>query len=101
MTDLIACLSTGKGTWIPVIKLIQSENWEKIFLIAPGFAPEKFNVGKPVEFIIIDPEKPLREIHKADLAGLDRKLSGCAYLLNKAGSLLAMRRSARAVSRFP
>ncbi len=82
MTDLIACLSTGKGTWIPVIKLINSENWEKIFLIAPAFAPEKFSVGKPVEFIIIDPEKPLREVHKAVLEGLNRKLTGIEVALN-------------------
>lgn len=82
MTDLIACLSTGKGTWIPVIKLIQSESWDKIYLIAPAFAPEKFNVGKPVEFIIVDPEKPLKELHRTICEGLNRKLTGIEVALN-------------------
>jgi hypothetical protein len=82
MTDLIACLSTGKGTWIPVIKLINSENWEKIFLIAPGFATEKFSVDKPVEFIIVDPDKPLKELHRAVFEGLSQKLTGIEVALN-------------------
>ena len=33
MTDLIACLSSGKGTWGHVNRLISDGEWGKIFLI--------------------------------------------------------------------
>ena len=33
MTELVACLTTGKGSWTEVAKLIAGENWEKVYLI--------------------------------------------------------------------
>lgn len=82
MTELVACLSTGKGTWIPVIKLINSESWSKIFLISTEFAREKFQTDKKVEFIVFDPEKPPREIVSCICKGLEKKLFGPEIALN-------------------
>ena len=53
MTDLIACLTTGKGTWIEVLKVINSEEWEHIFLITNNFGKEKFKHDK-AELIVIN-----------------------------------------------
>jgi len=52
MTTLIACLSTGKGTWGHVSRLIQDHEWEKIFLITNEFGKENFNNQKNAEFIL-------------------------------------------------
>jgi hypothetical protein len=82
MTELVACLSTGKGTWIPVIKLLSSESWSKIFLIGTAFAREKFQTDKKVEFIVFDPEKPLKELVSTISNGLDKKLFGPEVALN-------------------
>ena len=37
MTDLIACLSTGKGTWEHVARVINCMEWNNIFLITNEF----------------------------------------------------------------
>lgn len=42
MPTLIACLSTGKGTWAEVTKLIQSQPWSKVFLITNDFGRQNF-----------------------------------------------------------
>jgi hypothetical protein len=59
MTSLIACLSTGKGTWVEVISLIKCHEWDKIFIITNDFGKEHFHIDKPVEIIIIDSAKPI------------------------------------------
>ncbi len=82
MTELVACLSTGKGTWIPVIKLISAESWDRIFLISTAFAKEKFRTDKDVQFIVIDPEKPIKEIVADICRGFDGKLCGPEIALN-------------------
>ncbi|MFH0869779.1 MAG: hypothetical protein V1866_01855 [archaeon] len=82
MTELVACLSTGKGTWLPVIKLINSEAWSRIFLISTAFAREKFQTDKKVEFVVFDPEKPPKELMDCICKGLDKKLFGPEIALN-------------------
>jgi hypothetical protein len=74
MTDLIACLSTGKGTWIPVIKMLGSESWNHVYLVATEFARQNFKTDKKVEYIIIDPEKPTRQLVIDICNGLDGKV---------------------------
>ena len=63
MTRLIACLSTGKGTWSHVSRLINEESWDNVFLITNSFGKENFTSSeKPVEFMEIDQNKPLIEL---------------------------------------
>ena len=52
MPTLIACLSTGKGTWSEVSKIISAEKWDKIFLMTNEFGKEKFAAN--AEFVLID-----------------------------------------------
>ena len=53
MADLIACLSTGKGTWSSVVSLIKAEEWERVFLITNEFGKEKFQHEK-AELIVVN-----------------------------------------------
>ncbi len=59
MPSLIACLSTGKGTWSEVSKIIQVHPnllpWTKIYLIANQFGKENFT-SKPenTEIIVVN-----------------------------------------------
>ena len=82
MTELIACLSTGKGTWMPVIKLIDEQEWDQIFLIATDFARQKFNPKKQVEFIIIDQRRPARQLVEDIKSQLEKKVKGPEVALN-------------------
>jgi len=79
---MIACLSTGKGTWIEVLKIIDSESWEKIFLVTNEFGLKNFSCKKKVEFIVIDEKKTAQEITKDILAQMKNKIQGFEIALN-------------------
>lgn len=64
MTSLICCLSTGKGTWMQVMDVIKSQEWEKIYIITNEFGKEKFRSPKEAEFIIIDNDSATKDIIK-------------------------------------
>jgi len=74
VTSLIACLTTGKGSWAAVSELMNSENWTKIFLITNKFGTEKFTSNKELSFIIIDPDSELDEIKKTVIRELKGKI---------------------------
>ena len=60
---LVACLSTGKGTWGHVARMIADAQWDKVFLITNEFGRENFTTaGKATELIVIDANKGLDEI---------------------------------------
>ncbi|MDI6737794.1 MAG: hypothetical protein QME12_04740 [Nanoarchaeota archaeon] len=74
MTDLIACLSLGKGTWADVAKLMEAESWENIYLIGTKFGKEKFTHSKKFTFIEIDPDGEIEAIKKAVSESLKGKI---------------------------
>ena len=62
MPQLIACLSTGKGTWGHVNHLIEKTEFDKIFLITNEFGKENFTKTDKTELIITDPNQGLNEL---------------------------------------
>ncbi|MBI5797515.1 hypothetical protein HZA98_01265 [Candidatus Woesearchaeota archaeon] len=86
MTDLVCCLSTGKGTWMEVAKLISNYEWRNIFLITNDFGKEKFSAAKPVKLVIIDPNKSIDSMKKAIEEALKDKLSGDVAINLTSGS---------------
>ena len=54
MPTLLACLSTGKGTWSEVNKIMQSQPWDKVFLITNNFGKENFTPPQNAELVVID-----------------------------------------------
>lgn len=82
MTDLVACLGSGKGTWNYLLKLIESESWENIFLITNPFGAERFSANRPVEFIIIDDRKILPELAEDLKKQLSGKIKSSEIALN-------------------
>lgn len=69
--ELVALLSSGKGSWGQVAGLVNRGEWDSIILIGSEFA-EKFTTDKKHLFIKIDGDKTLTEI-KDDLS---KKLTG-------------------------
>ncbi|MAG50052.1 hypothetical protein CL621_00230 [archaeon] len=82
MTELIACLSTGKGTWGHVNRLIQDQEWDKIFLITNEFGKENFTVEKEAEFIIIQQSQGLIELRDQIEKSLKDKVKGTEVAVN-------------------
>ncbi|MBS3123908.1 hypothetical protein J4437_04720 [Candidatus Woesearchaeota archaeon] len=83
MPTLIACLSSGKGTWTEVNRLIQSRPWTKIFLITDKFGQEKF-ITRPqnLEFILIDNFQEINTIITNIKKQLQNKVSDFEIALN-------------------
>jgi len=82
MTDLIACLSTGKGTWAHVSKLIEEQDWDNIFLITNEFGKENFQPKKPVQYILINLNRYLSELVEDIKAQLKEKLNPLDIAVN-------------------
>ena len=82
MTSLIAYISSGKGTWAHVNRLISDQEWDKIFLLTDEFGKENFKPDKPVEFIIIDSNKYLPELTEDIKKALDGKITGIEVGVN-------------------
>lgn len=70
--ELIALLSTGKGSWGQVAGLMRKGEWQKIIILGASFAKE-FNVnGVEFDFVEYDPDKGLIDLKK----DLEKKLKG-------------------------
>ena len=82
MTDLIACLSTGKGTWSPVIKLINSDKFDNVYLITNKFGKENFQGPDKVEMIVLDGYNPVEEMRDTIVNELKEKIEGTEVALN-------------------
>ena len=82
MTCLIACLSTGKGTWGHVSRLIKDGEWEKIILITNDFGKENFTAEKPAEMIVVNDRQGLEEVRDGIKKQLAEKLTGTEVALN-------------------
>jgi hypothetical protein len=82
MTDLVATLSTGKGTWITVNKLINSGDFEKIYLITNQWTKENYKNEKNAEMIVVDNFAPVPAMTAIIIHGLKEKLRGTEVALN-------------------
>lgn len=86
MPTLIACLSTGKGTWTEVSRIAQSQDWNKVFLITNQFGKENYTPGKNTELVIIDnfPDTPTTVITDQIKKQLKDKIADFEVALNLA-----------------
>ena len=69
--ELIALLSSGKGSWAQVSGLMKYGEWEKVILIGDEFA-KKFTHEKPFEFIKVDFGKRIADLRD----DLSKKIKG-------------------------
>ena len=70
MGILVACLTTGKGTWNSVSELINSAEWKKIYLITNQFGKENFKHQKELNHVIINLEDPVEIMRDKIIQGL-------------------------------
>jgi uncharacterized protein YeaO (DUF488 family) len=79
--ELIALLSSGKGTWAQVSGLMKYGEWEKIILLGDDFA-KQFTHDKQFEFIRIDLNKNLKDLKEEFSQKLKGKLGGTEVALS-------------------
>jgi len=84
MTSLIACLSTGKGSWAKLSVMIRQYEWDKIFLITNDFGKEKFFVDKPdkIELLVFDLNKSADILSSEIFSSLKDKKIGSEVAVN-------------------
>jgi len=76
MADLIAVLSTGKGTWGHVNGLINGEEWDKIYLLTNDFGKDTFKANEKTELIVLNFNAKVEELVKEMEEKLKDKISG-------------------------
>jgi len=79
--ELVALLSSGKGTWGQVAGLVNRGEWENIILIGSEFA-EKFSVDKKHEFIKINTNQGIIEMKQEIMEKLKGKIQGTEVALS-------------------
>ncbi|MBS3090492.1 hypothetical protein J4433_01850 [Candidatus Pacearchaeota archaeon] len=79
--ELVALLSTGKGSWAQISGLIKQGSWEKVILVGEQYA-EKFKGDKPSEFIFVDFNQPIINLKEDLMSKLRDKLQGTEVALS-------------------
>lgn len=79
--ELIALLSSGKGTWAQVSGLMTHGEWEKIILIGDDFAKD-FKHNKKFEFIKVDLNKRIKDLKDDISKKLKGKINGTEVALS-------------------
>jgi hypothetical protein len=82
MTTLVACLSTGKGSWAEVTRLIRQASWEKVILVTNEFGKEKFILPERGEFVLINPDENPVALAEHIRKGLSGRITGTEVALN-------------------
>jgi len=78
--ELVALLSSGKGTWAQVSGLMKQGEWDKIILIGSDFA-KNFTSEKQFEYVQVDLNKKLADLKKELLEKLKNKFGGTEVAL--------------------
>ncbi|MBI2146502.1 hypothetical protein HYU22_04125 [Candidatus Woesearchaeota archaeon] len=82
MPTFIACLSTGKGTWTEVVKILTSQPWTKVFLITDQFGKEHFTPNSVTELLLVDLSLDTPALKDAITKGLQGKVTDFEVALN-------------------
>ncbi len=84
MMELVALLSSGKGTWGQVSGLIKKGEWEKVYILGPNYARD-FRLEDsdiPFDFIEFDQDKPLLQLKKELVTKLKGRITGIEVALS-------------------
>lgn len=75
MTDLVVMLTSGKGTWAEVSRLVKQESWSHVYFICTDFGKEKFTCDKPSSFVVVNSFSAPEDIKSSIVSQLKSKLS--------------------------
>lgn len=82
MTDLIAILGTGKGTWGHVSKLLRQGSFEKVFLFTNKFGKETYKPDEKTSLIVLDFDSDIAVLQKQMFEALKPMVTGTEVAVN-------------------
>ena len=80
--ELIAYLSTGKGTWGHVSRMVQDGDFEKVYLITNEYGKENYTADEKTELIAVNSSQGLKELRDEIRAVLKEKIKGSEVAVN-------------------
>ena len=81
--ELIALLSSGKGTWAQVSGLMAHGEWERVIVLGDDFA-KGFSHHKEFEFIKVDLNNKIKDLRDEFSKKLQGKINGTEVALSLA-----------------
>lgn len=85
MPTLLACLSTGKGTWSEVSRLLQARHWTSVFLVTNQFGSENFTARQEgVNLIVVSFDADIITLTEEIRKQLKSKINDFEIALNLA-----------------
>ena len=81
--ELIALLSSGKGTWGQISGLMNHGEWEKVILLGDDFA-KNFKHAKKFEFIQVNLSQKIKDLREEIKKKLTGKINGTEVALSVA-----------------
>lgn len=82
MTQLVALLSTGKGSWAHVAKLMRQSEFDETILLTNTFGKEKFQPETNTTIIEIDFNQPVHTLQDIFIRELRPRIKGVEVALN-------------------
>src|SRR3989338_7090647 len=83
MTNLIVCVSTGKGTWKEVANLMNQGSWNKIFVLTNSFGKENFSsLPKTAQVLVFDFEQDIKGLTESFAKSLKDKVKDLEVAVN-------------------
>ena len=83
MTDLVACLGTGKGTWTGVLKLVGKQDFEKVFLVVNDWTKQNLKLQREnMHLVVINSDDRTSIIRDTIINQLHDKISGFEVAVN-------------------
>ena len=80
--ELIAYLSTGKGTWGHVSRMVQDGDFEKVYLITNEYGKENYTADEKTELIAVNSSQGLKELRDEIRTVLKEKIKGSEVAVN-------------------
>ena len=80
--ELIAYLSTGKGTWGHVSRMVQDGDFEKVYLITNEYGKENYTADAKTELISVNSSQGLKELRDEIRTILKEKVKGMEVAVN-------------------
>ena len=80
--ELIAYLSTGKGTWGHVSRMVQDGDFEKVILITNEYGKENYTADAKTELIAVNSSQGLKELRDEIRTILKEKVKGSEVAVN-------------------
>ena len=75
-------MSTGKGTWGHVNRLIEDEKWDSVILLTNEYGKENFNKRENTELIVINLNAGMMELETEIYNVLKSKIKGSEIGVN-------------------